>query len=386
MGGRYLSQRDLVMATTFNVIYLGQQADLDTTDGNNTAENAGALEGLTFGGLGDPLANHIHQWSPGTGSYTGGTTSAYDMDNTPNENFRIDGGANQVYDSSLVYDATITYVDGTTATITAVIAQDTNGNTYWVPEFSNNADQAAMEAKPIRSLTLGQLTGGEDTYTGLTGDRQAWAGAQTCFTPGTPILTPEGERAIEDLAVGDLVTTRDHGPQPIRWIGRTKTRAEGKLCPIRIESGAMGENLPERPLLVSRQHRMMVRSPIVDRMFGSDEVLVPAIQLVGMEGISVAPEGDDVEYIHLMFDRHEIVFAAGAPTESLYTGPHAREAMGAEAVAELETLFPGIMERVEVPARPLCNGKDARRLVERHAKNSKPLFTASALPGRALAS
>ncbi len=366
------------MATTFTVFSLGVLPDFDTVGGNSTAENPNAIIGMTFGGLGDPLFQTAATWSPGTGGFGGGSSTSYDFDNSPNENFRINGGANQVYDSSLVYDATITYIDGTTANITAVIAQDTNGNAYWVPEFSNNADQAAMEAKAIRSLTINALTNDEDTYVGLTGDRDPWDIVVTCFTPGTPILTPEGERMIETLAVGDHVVTRDHGPQPIRWIGRTRTRSEGKLAPIRIEAGAMGAQMPSRTILVSRQHRMVVRSPIADRMFGADEVLVPAIQLVGMDGVSISPEGGEVEYIHLMFDRHEIILAAGAPTESLYTGPHAREAMGREAVEELESLFPGILERVETPARPLCNGKSARRLVERHVKNRKPLVAASA--------
>jgi len=48
-----------------------------------------------------------------------------------------------------------------------------------------------------------------------------------CFTPGARILTPQGERAIETLKVGDLVVTRDNGPQLIRWIGRRTVEGRG---------------------------------------------------------------------------------------------------------------------------------------------------------------
>lgn len=59
-----------------------------------------------------------------------------------------------------------------------------------------------------------------------------------CFVAGTLILTPDGERRIDELEVGDLVMTHDGGPQPIRWIGTRTIPAAGQFAPIRIAAGA----------------------------------------------------------------------------------------------------------------------------------------------------
>lgn len=159
------------MAEVFNVLYLGQLADIDTREGNYTAEDADELVGLTFGSEGDALANQVKEFSPGSTGSTGGVATAYDQTNNPSETFSIDGGPDQTFDASAVYNATITYVDGSTDQITAVIFQDTDGNTYLAPEFTANADQAALEAAPIRSLTLDSLAG--NRYLGLTANRES---------------------------------------------------------------------------------------------------------------------------------------------------------------------------------------------------------------------
>ena len=147
------------MPTTFNVISLGVQADIDTTEGNTTAENASALVGLTFGGIGNSLNEQIQTLSPGSTGFAGGTSTAYDMNNSPAETFRINGGPEQTFDGTSIYNATITYTDGSTANITAVLFQDTAGNTYLAPEFTANPDMTALQAGPIRSLTLDSLFG-----------------------------------------------------------------------------------------------------------------------------------------------------------------------------------------------------------------------------------
>lgn len=201
-----------------------------------------------------------------------------------------------------------------------------------------------------------------------------------CFTRGVRLAVPGGEAAVEMLAAGDLVLTRDHGAQPIRWIGRRRLdaidlRQHEQLCPIRIRAGALGEGVPARDLLVSPQHRVLVRSRIAQKIFATDEVLVAARQLLQVEGVDVVHDLDEVEYFHLLFDRHEVVTSNGAPTESLYLGAMARQAMGAEALAEIRLLFPELLDD-EAPeaARHLASGRQARRLAVRHVQNRKPLF------------
>lgn len=201
-----------------------------------------------------------------------------------------------------------------------------------------------------------------------------------CFTAGTLIDTPRGSVAVETLTVGDLVLTADHGAQPIRWIGRRrfdagKLAANPALVPVRIKAGALGPNQPAADLLVSPQHRILLRSRIARRMFGTDEILVAAKQLLLIEGVDLAHDLEAVEYVHLLFDRHEVVQANGAATESLYLGPQALESLPAKAVAEIMAIFPELAERLHEPlgARLLASGRQARKLAHRHAQNGQPL-------------
>ncbi|MCB2136216.1 MAG: Hint domain-containing protein [Rhodobacteraceae bacterium] len=159
------------MATTFNWIYLGAiGTDLDTTEGNTTAENAALLNGSTFGSAGDPLFTHVVSV---TTNDLGGSAGVLDQDNNAsNDTFTTDIGSGPqtlTFDSSVIYNATITYANGTTATVTAVVAQDVNGNLFLAPEFTVNADTTAYEALPIRSVTFNSVNG--DTFTGMTADR-----------------------------------------------------------------------------------------------------------------------------------------------------------------------------------------------------------------------
>ena len=204
-----------------------------------------------------------------------------------------------------------------------------------------------------------------------------------CFTAGTRIATPDGPRLVEALRVGDLVETADNGPQPIRWIGSRTLGAEAlaarpKLRPVRISAGALGFGLPRHDLLVSRQHRMLVRSPIAKRMFGTAEVLLPAIKLIDMPGVFIDEDATPVTYIHILFDAHEIVFAEDAPSESLFTGPQALASLGEDAVEEIAALFPELLSPAHRPrlARHVPQRvRQTRRLLERHIRNDKPLLT-----------
>lgn len=204
-----------------------------------------------------------------------------------------------------------------------------------------------------------------------------------CFTAGTLIMTPEGPMPIEDLKVGDMVMTADNGPQHIRWIGtrhldQAALRARPRLKPIRIEAGSLGDRVPRRDLLVSPQHRMLVRSRIAVRMFDTEEILVPAHILVASPGICVADETVSVTYFHLLFDRHEIIYAEGAPSESLFTGAQALSSVHPDAREEIFTLFPELAKPGHVPqsARQIpAKGRRARALVQRHVKNERPLIS-----------
>lgn len=192
-----------------------------------------------------------------------------------------------------------------------------------------------------------------------------------CFTRGTLIATDRGEVPVEELTTSDRAITMDDGYQPIRWIGSRKLSgaelaANPKLRPIRIRAGALSPNLPVRDLVVSPQHRVLVRSKVTRRMFQTDEVLVPAKALVALHG---------VEYWHILFDRHQVIFSEGAPTESLFTGPEALKSVSAAAREEIFTLFPELADPdtygAPLPARPLIPVRRGLKLAERLSMNGK---------------
>ncbi len=169
-----------------------------------------------------------------------------------------------------------------------------------------------------------------------------------CFTPGTLIATPKGEMKVEDLKAGDRVITRDNGIQTIKWAGR-KTISEQEmgrdshLRPILISKGALGNGLPEADLIVSPNHRVLVSNDKTALYFEEREVLVAAKHLTGLEGVKVL-DTDSVDYIHIMFDSHEVVLSNGAWTESFQPGDMSLRGIGNAQRTELLELFPELAE------------------------------------------
>lgn len=165
-----------------------------------------------------------------------------------------------------------------------------------------------------------------------------------CFTPGTRIATQKGEARVENLKAGDKIFTRDNGIQTLRWAGRRDLTPQEMLAhpefqPILIRKDALGTDLPERDMLVSPQHRMLLTSDLAEMMFDEREVLVAAKHLTGLDGVDQVRTGA-ISYIHLMFDHHEVVLADGAWSESFQPGDHSLKGIGAEQRAEVVTLFP----------------------------------------------
>ncbi|UWQ76417.1 Hint domain-containing protein [Leisingera sp. M658] len=167
-----------------------------------------------------------------------------------------------------------------------------------------------------------------------------------CFTPGTLIATPLGERRVEDLKAGDRVITRDNGIQEIRWIG-TRTlqgrelNSAAHLQPVLIRQGALGNGLPERDMMVSPNHRVLVANDKTALYFEDREVLVAAKHLTGLTGVDTV-ETTEVTYIHFMFDQHEVVLSDGAWTESFQPGDQSLRGLDNAQRNELFELFPDL--------------------------------------------
>ncbi|MDS9470182.1 Hint domain-containing protein [Paracoccus sp. MBLB3053] len=139
-----------------------------------------------------------------------------------------------------------------------------------------------------------------------------------CFTGGTTLNTNRGALPIFMLKPGDLIQTVDNGYQPIVWIGQSIVTVSEKNAPVVFERGVLGNT---KRLAVSPQHRMLVHS---DR---GGEVLVAAKALLGLPGVSSLP-GRTAHYFHILFERHEIVFAHDVPSESFNPGAQGWQMLG----------------------------------------------------------
>ena len=189
-----------------------------------------------------------------------------------------------------------------------------------------------------------------------------------CFTPGALIATDRGEVRVEALRPGDRVLTRDNGYRDIRWTGRRVLSAAElavapNLAPVRIRRGSLGLNLPERDLVVSPQHRMLVTSSRAELLFGEHEVLVAAAHMLGRGGIVSEPAPSGVTYIHMLFDSHEIIRANGAWTESYQPGEMTLAGMDDGPRDEILSLFPELKLGFLFPAARVSLKKHEAKLL-----------------------
>ena len=136
-----------------------------------------------------------------------------------------------------------------------------------------------------------------------------------CFLKGTKIETAGGERAIEDLAIGDLLPTMFGGLRPVQWIGRYPIKKSDRskpwvkdALPVRIARSALAPNVPHDDLYVTASHSLLI-----------DGVLVPAEMLINGTNIAryEARECDELEFFHIKLESHDVIYAEGAPAETL---------------------------------------------------------------------
>ena len=189
-----------------------------------------------------------------------------------------------------------------------------------------------------------------------------------CFTPGTAIATPKGEVPVEDLMIGDRILTRDNGIQTITWVGKKRIdheqiKAIPELRPIKISAGCLGDGLPERDMLVSPSHRILIVSEMAQLYFEQSEVLVPAKHMLAMKGVEVS-NAPYVTYIHMMCENHQIVLSDGAWSESFQPGDHTLKGFDGSQRDELFLIFPELATK-----EGLKEYRAARRTLKKHEAN-----------------
>ncbi|MHA6262622.1 Hint domain-containing protein [Arenibacterium sp. CAU 1754] len=187
-------------------------------------------------------------------------------------------------------------------------------------------------------------------------------GGPVCWTAGSQILTDRGPRNVETLSFGDMVQTLDKGDQPVRWIGRRRMPALGKYAPVRFEAGAIGN-----PTIfeVSQNHRILLCGPMAELLYGEHEVLVAAKHMINDSTIHLRTAGW-VEYVHVLFDEHQIVMVDDVASESLMPCAENIKDDWAEPRSELLDIFPDLADLIEQPhqsARICLNSSEARVLL-----------------------
>ena len=280
-------------------------------------------------------------------------------------------------DVDVVTETVSGYIPGSgdDSDIVFIIASPTGGG---ATRYFALMDDAVGDIGRITSLTTGDIdwtVSGQDATIDVDQDNNQGA---VCFAAGTRIDTPEGARAVEDLSAGDTVSVLGGGTAQVLYIRRrvltgAALRARPSLRPVRIAPGALGTGVPRRAVVVSLQHRLLIRSKIAERMFNAAEVLVPAGKLTALDGIAQLCPPEGVIYFHLLCQNHEIVMSDGLASETLMRGAQVMEGLD-PAARRVMRLLPGAGRG---PARPICERRgQIDRLIERHVKNGQPLYHA----------
>lgn len=250
-----------------------------------------------------------------------------------------------------------------------ITLEDSQGTQYRViglsvgPGFSNVVGLMFFDGMPPIGETLSIVA---------TGEGAGRPGIETvpyddllkviCFTPGTMIETETGSRPIESLKAGDRILTRDHGYQRLHWIGCSdlgpaQLSAQPDLRPVLLRKDCFGPGQPARDMLVSPQHRLMLESRRARAMFGSPEVLAAAATLIDDGRIVRAAGISSVRYVHLLFDRHQLVRSDGLWTESFQPHDATLDALSTRTRDEIFAIFPELRCRdfgtLAHPARPV---------------------------------
>lgn len=184
------------------------------------------------------------------------------------------------------------------------------------------------------------------------------------FALGTRIDTPDGPRRIETLRPGDLISTLGNGSQPLRWIGQRHVPAlemalREDLQPVLLDSGVLGNT---RAVLISPRHRVLLNDWRAQVYFGEDQVLVPAQALINGGTVRQVLPWAGVTYLHLLFDRHEVILSEAMLSESLHPGATGLGALDPAQRHEIEAIFPDQSLERRRAAFPMLGMAEARAL------------------------
>lgn len=305
------------------------------------------------------------------------------LDGGTGDDTLVGGGGSDTLTTGTGKDTVVLTEGGGADTVTDFDLDDSDGDGFFADQLDvsglQNVDGSPVRARNVIVSNDGNgnamliFPGGETlvlqgvTPAQISGNRQLHAAGIPCYTPGTRILTPHGPRKVEDLRAGDLVTTADHGAQPLIWCGRRDIGFQAmlntpQLAPIEIKPGALGN---DDAMLVSPQHCFVLRN------HQRHEYLVRARHLARTPLARIAYGKRTVSYVHIMCEGHEIVFADGIASETFYPGANALQMLGPQDLLQIVQRIPGILkapvEQSYGPrARPTLHREALRRMVSGH--------------------
>jgi hypothetical protein len=360
------------MATVdWSAIYLGNIADMDTDESTLAGEGAAALL-TTYGSAASPLSDNVITLT------TTSTNNVMERDNVATSDqltFEVSPGGpttSTMIDSIYRVDVNISYSTTSGANVGGFtyVIQDTDGNLFFVVDEFVGFFVPSLFTEPIEEIVITDIEDDDVSFL-LQFDHDSYdftstsAGPTICFLDGTRIRTPQGDKAVEALRVGDLVETLDHGPLPILWLGRRAMNFpmhDAKYKPYCITKGGLGRATPARDLKLSRQHRVLLEAP-------GDQVLAPVCGLDDLPGVGRMTQLRQAVFHSILLPRHSILFAEGAKVESFYPGPTALRCLPRSDRRALCQLFDGLSDSPEQAygrlARRALTRRDAQRFVKR---------------------
>ena len=190
------------------------------------------------------------------------------------------------------------------------------------------------------------------------------AQVDVCFSQGTLIATPSGDRPVETLKVGDIILNSNGDSRTVRWMSSNRATLAQMMehpekRPALIPKGCFGDGLPFQDLYVSGLHRIMLEGAGVETLFAERQVLCHARNLHAEEQVRTADWVGGLNYFHIMLDSHDLVFANGLPAESFYPTPSALDSLSDADKSALWQAFP------ELEAAPEAYGTPVLRTIGR---------------------
>lgn len=169
--------------------------------------------------------------------------------------------------------------------------------------------------------------------------------AFSAFSRGTFLATPRGDRAVEDLQPGDLISTSTGDAVKLTWIGSSNfvpAEAGRRLALTRVMADSFGHGRPNGFITLGPAARILHRPQHLRGHVDEGGILTPLRDLVdGVNIISVVPP-TAVRLFHICLERHATVVAGGLAVESFHPGANATDTVPQGLRDRFEQMFPQI--------------------------------------------